>query len=41
MLNFFHGILYKADQDPDTDLQKKRTRTFRKNEPYTKIHYMS
>ena len=38
---FLSGILYKADQDPDQDLQKKPTQTFRKSGPYTKINCMS
>ena len=44
---WWNDILYKADLDPD--LQKKRTRTFRKSGPqtfrksgaYTKIHCLS
>ena len=37
---FLLGILYKADPDPDPDLQKK-PRIFRKSGPYNKIHCMS
>ena len=38
--NGLNGMLHKANLDPDPDLRKNGSRTFRKSGSYTKIHCM-